>query len=698
MIGMRRRAPVCFLLSLLFVCLDVIGADWPQWRYGANRGAASPQELPDELHLQWVRKYPPLKPAWYDPSIQFDGVYEPVVMGRTLFIGSSLNDSVTAIDTRTGAEKWRFHTGGPVRFAPIGWKGKVYVASDDGYLYCLDAENGAVVWKFRGGPSERKVLGNGRLISTWPIRGGPVLADGKIYFAAGVWPFMGIFVHALDAETGEVVWTNDSSDTLFTSQHVSSTQPGKPTFLGVVPLGYLVAVGDKLLVPTGRARPACFDRRNGRLLYYKMGWKYELGGGWCVSAGGKYFFNGSSAHDLFNSRVVVRGMGSRPVLAGGAAYIVTNRAPQAFDTTRLLKVTDAKGRKQNAFAKLPAPKVEVGALWAKAGRHLLGSKGGSVTVAGLPAADGSVPASWTGKLEGTPASMIAADDKLFVVTREGGIYCFGAAKVQPKTYAAGTQQLPDVSDEWGKAAEKIIEQTGAREGYCLVLGVGTGRLAEELARQTKLEIIAVDPDEAKVERLRRKWDAAGVYGTRISLIAADPLSAGLPPYVANLIVSEDITAVDQENGRRLVEKMFYSLRPYGGVACLRFPSDHEGVIAQWVKEAGLSNAEVTQADGLTLLKRSYTVRLHFAEPDDVPPGDRLFDVTIQGRKVLKKFDIVKEAGGPNRPVVKEFRGVKVTGALTLSFSAASFRHRDVVLCGMEIVEEGADSLTLGEVP
>ena len=73
-------------------------------------------------------------------------------------------------------------------------------------------------------------------------------------------------------------------------------------------------------------------------------------------------------------------------------------------------------------------------------------------------------------------------------------------------------------------------------------------------------------------------------------------------------------------------------------------------------------------------------------------------MTVQGRKILKKFDIVKEAGGPNRPVVKEFRGVKVTGALTLSFSAASFRHRDVVLCGMEIVEEGADSLTLGEVP
>jgi outer membrane protein assembly factor BamB len=51
-------------------------------------------------------------------------------------------------------------------------------------------------------PSERKLLGNGRLISTWPVRGGPVVADGRVYFAAGVWPFEGVFVYALDAETG----------------------------------------------------------------------------------------------------------------------------------------------------------------------------------------------------------------------------------------------------------------------------------------------------------------------------------------------------------------------------------------------------------------------------------------------------------------------------------------------------------------
>ena len=109
-------------------------------------------------------------------------------MGLTMFVPSMVNDSVTALDIRTGDVKWRFPTGGPVRFAPAAWNNKVYVVSDDGFLYCLDADNGKLLWKFRGAPAAGKVLGNGRLISTWPARGGPVLADGKVYFAAGIWP------------------------------------------------------------------------------------------------------------------------------------------------------------------------------------------------------------------------------------------------------------------------------------------------------------------------------------------------------------------------------------------------------------------------------------------------------------------------------------------------------------------------------
>ncbi len=148
--------------------------DWSMWRYDANRSASSPQELPDNLHLQWVIEYPQLKQAWEDPLnqdlMQFDKVYEPIVLGKTLIVGSSASDRLTAIDTDTGKEKWVFYVDGPIRFPPVGYKDKVYFTSDDGYLYCLKVRNGKLIWKFRGGPTDRKILGNERLISTWPAR------------------------------------------------------------------------------------------------------------------------------------------------------------------------------------------------------------------------------------------------------------------------------------------------------------------------------------------------------------------------------------------------------------------------------------------------------------------------------------------------------------------------------------------------
>ena len=51
-------------------------ADWPAHRYDAGRTAASPEVLPDGLHLQWVRHLPPLRPAWPDQTMmRFDAAY-----------------------------------------------------------------------------------------------------------------------------------------------------------------------------------------------------------------------------------------------------------------------------------------------------------------------------------------------------------------------------------------------------------------------------------------------------------------------------------------------------------------------------------------------------------------------------------------------------------------------------------------------
>jgi hypothetical protein len=157
-------------LALLNLVLVLVG--WPL----LARRPEPPPSADRTLYLQWVRDYPPPRPAWPDqPRMQFDRAYRPVLHRGTVLLGSSTADCLMALDAGSGAEQWRFRAEGPIRFAPVAWQDRVYFVADDGYLYCVDAERGRLAWKFRGGPSERRVLGNERLVSTWPARGAPVV-------------------------------------------------------------------------------------------------------------------------------------------------------------------------------------------------------------------------------------------------------------------------------------------------------------------------------------------------------------------------------------------------------------------------------------------------------------------------------------------------------------------------------------------
>jgi hypothetical protein len=85
--------------------------------------------------------------------------------------------------------------------------------------------------------------------------------------------------------------------------------------------------------------------------------------------------------------------------------------------------------------------------------------------------------------------------------------------------------------------------------------------------------------------------------------------------------------------------------------------------------------------------RPYTVRLFFAETEEYEVGERLFNVFIQDRQVLEAFDIVKEAGGINRPVAKEFKGINVKDDLKIKLASAEGQAAPL-LCGIEIIAEG----------
>ena len=191
-------------------------AAWPQYRADATRSGYTSEALPKDLSASWIRRarHVPNR-AWVGRSLarsrmKFDWTYSVVVAGGACYFGSSSDDKVYALDGTTGQEKWSFFTGGPVRLAPAVWRDRVFVASDDGFLYCLAVDDGRRLWKIRGGPEPDLVLGNGRMVSRWVVRGGPAVRDGVVYFGAGIWPTDGVSIFAVDAQTGRILWCNDN--------------------------------------------------------------------------------------------------------------------------------------------------------------------------------------------------------------------------------------------------------------------------------------------------------------------------------------------------------------------------------------------------------------------------------------------------------------------------------------------------------
>ena len=271
------------LLPLLcVVAFSAQAEDWPTWRYDVQRTAESPQVLADDLGLLWSRELLRPLPAFNDVRLQFDGGYEPIVKGKRLFMASNREDKVMALDTGSGALLWEAFADGPVRLAPVAWKDKVLFGADDGCFYCVEAATGKEVWKVRPVPSARKLIGNKRLTSVWPIRGGPVVQDDRVYFAAGVWPFEGVFIFCLEAETGEQVWVNDSTGHLYGGQPHNAVAIG-----GIAPQGYLLIDDDELVVPSSNAYPGRFDLKTGKLKDFKLPLGGRVPGGWYASLAGK---------------------------------------------------------------------------------------------------------------------------------------------------------------------------------------------------------------------------------------------------------------------------------------------------------------------------------------------------------------------------------------------------------------------------
>jgi len=577
----------------LFLCFGFILAasadDWPMWRYDAGRTACGPEELPRELHPLWVRHYPEREMVWDDSLNQdlmpFDKVFEPIVLGKTMYIGFNDRDKVVAIDTETGGEMWTFYADGPIRLPLAGWKDRLFFTSDDGYLYSVSAKSGKLIWKFRGGPADRKILGNKRLISAWPARGGAVLQGGTVYFAASIWPFMGIYIYALNAETGDVVWQNEGTGSQYMKQPHNS-----PAFAGVAPQGTLVVSGEKLLIPGGRSIPACFDRRNGEMLYYHLA-KYNKTGGAFVCASDRYFFNHyrdreTDLYDLTTGETIGRKVGKYPVLSNKTFYMSGDS----------IAVRDAG----NPLRIRSVLKVDASGDLIQSGSRLYAGGDGQITAVQI-LAGGELNVAWSQKVDGKIGRLLAANGRLFAVTLDGKIIAFGEKNVPVRPVIEKAMPWQPSGESAGLARD-ILLQTQVTEGYALFCGVGDGDLIAALAMASDLRIVAVDSDAEKINRLRRDFDKAGLLGLRIHLLCGLPSECPAPPHMASLTVFADPDVDPAED--RVLKKWIPSMRPFGGKAWFPLRGARQKAFAMGVEQLNDPMLSVQFLENGTLLSKN----------------------------------------------------------------------------------------------
>ncbi|MDG1897943.1 MAG: PQQ-binding-like beta-propeller repeat protein, partial [Fuerstiella sp.] len=129
-----------------------------------------------------------------------------------------------------------------------------------------------------------------------------------------------------------------------------------------------------------------------------------------------------------------------------------------------------------------------------------------------------------------------------------------------------------------------------------------GRIAAVL-RQSEFQIVVVDDNPESVEQLRRTFDAAGLYGSRVSAHIGTPLSFQAPPYVAHAVVVGERIAERLLSDNEEVKAAFESVRPYGSSLIVLQDGKPSETLAAGIGRVGLENAAVSLADNRIIVTR-----------------------------------------------------------------------------------------------
>src|SRR5436190_6022496 len=171
----------------------------------AAQAGLTAAQIPN-LKLKWAFGYPDIAVAWGQPT---------VVSGR-VYVGSQ-NGDVYVLDAATGCTYWKYEAGAGVRTSivvaprkasqgvPAG--NNAYFGDMNGFVYALDADSGKVMWRMQVDEHPQVRL-----------TGSFTLHEGRLYVPTASWEEMSSSdpkyecctsrgsLSALDAATGKALW------------------------------------------------------------------------------------------------------------------------------------------------------------------------------------------------------------------------------------------------------------------------------------------------------------------------------------------------------------------------------------------------------------------------------------------------------------------------------------------------------------
>ena len=176
--------------------------DWPTFRHDASRSGSASELISPVVERKW--------------SIELGGrLTSPVIASGSVYVAKMDAHTLYAFDEQSGKERWSFTAGARIDSPPSVHRGKVVFGGADGWVYCLQATDGKLAWRYRAAPLDRRTMTYEQLESLWPVHGSVLIQDDIVNCVSGRSNFLdgGLRLIRLDLATGKKLTENIMDET-----------------------------------------------------------------------------------------------------------------------------------------------------------------------------------------------------------------------------------------------------------------------------------------------------------------------------------------------------------------------------------------------------------------------------------------------------------------------------------------------------